>query len=325
MRISSHSEGIAMADFYKMILGAGHELAETGFNGGWIGVGWFGETDLSERFPESYEEFRDEFAPIFMEGGVTTRISAGNICGALFVIGKGMQEGDLVITPTGRRTFRVGKIIGPYRYAKDEPLPHRRPVDWFDGEIPKDELTEDLQKTLSTPRTWSHLKGYPEDIQKSYEEQLHAFISGQPISHGATERVEESVSFIMEKYLEDFLVNNWDKTVLAEDWDLVDSQVQTETGPLDVLARSKDGKTLLVIELKLRRASDNVLGQVQRYMGWVKQDLDEGQQVRGLIIGDEMDKRLHLALKVAPDVSFMRYEMDFRLLSEEFPETPALQ
>jgi restriction system protein len=85
---------------------------------------------------------------------------------------------------------------------------------------------------------------------------------------------------------------------------------------LDILAKSKDGKTLLVIELKLRRASDNVLGQVQRYMGSVKQDLEEGQQVRGLIIGDEMDQRLRLALEVAPDLSFMRYEMDFRLLSD---------
>ena len=300
-----------MPDFYKIVLGVGHDLAETGISEGWIGIGWFGETDLSDRFPETIQEFRDEFSPIFMEDGVTSKIAAGNICGALFSVGKAMRDNDLVITPTGRRTFRVGKIVGPYHHVKDQPLPHRRPVEWFNVEIPKDELTEDLQKTLSTPRTLSHLKGYPEEIQKSYEEQLHAFISGEPISHGATERIEESVSFIMEKYLEDFLVGNWDKTPLAEEWDLVDSQVQTETGPLD-----KDGKTMLVVELKLRRASDNVLGQVQRYMGWVKQDLEAGQKVKGLIIGDTMDQRLRLALEVAPDVGFMRYEMDFRLVED---------
>jgi len=311
-----------MPDFYKIVLGAGHDQAERGFSEGWIGVGWFGEMDLGDRLLEPYEQFRDEFVPIIMKDGVTTRMSAGHICRALFVVGRVIQEGDLVITPTGHRTFRIGTITGPYHHAKDQPLPHRRPVEWFDVEIPKDQLTEDLQKTLSTPRTWSHLKGYPEDIQKSYEEQLHGFISGQPISHGATERVEESVSFIMEKYLEDFLVKNWDKTVLAQDWELVDSQVQTETGPLDILAKSKDGTTMLVVELKLRRASDAVLGQVQRYMGWVKQDLEPGQQVKGLIIGDEMDQRLRLALEVAPDVGFMRYEMDFRLIESLQNKTP---
>jgi restriction system protein len=120
----------------------------------------------------------------------------------------------------------------------------------------------------------------------------------------------------MEKYLEDFLVKNWDKTELGKTFDILGSQVQTETGPLDILAQSKDGKTLLVVELKLRRATDDVLGQIQRYMGWVQAQAEEGQLVKGLIIGLEKDAKLKWALSVAPNVSFMKYEMDFRLLPE---------
>jgi restriction system protein len=306
-----------MADFYKITLGSGHDLVETAVLEGWVGVGWLGSVDLADRAGRDYQEFKAEVVPLVMEHDqIISKISASNACRALYSIAWSIQDGDILITPTGRGFFRAGRVVGGYFYSKDQALPHRRPVDWFDLAIPKEQLTDDLQRTLSTPRTLSHLKGYPDDIQKAYEEQLHGFVSGQPISHGAAERIDESVSFIMEKYLEEFLVKNWDKTVLARDWDFVDSQVQTETGPLDILAKSKDGKTLLVIELKLRRASDNVLGQVQRYMGSVKQDLEEGQQVRGLIIGDEMDQRLRLALEVAPDLSFMRYEMDFRLLSD---------
>jgi restriction system protein len=120
----------------------------------------------------------------------------------------------------------------------------------------------------------------------------------------------------MEKYLEEFLVRNWVKTDLGKKYDLIGSQVQTETGPLDILAQSKDGKTLLVVELKLRRATDDVLGQIQRYMGWVQNQAEPGQTVKGLIIGLEKDAKLKWALSVAPNVTFMRYEMDFNLHSD---------
>ena len=42
----------------------------------------------------------------------------------------------------------------------------------------------------------------------------------------------------------------------------------------------------LVIELKKGRASDSVVGQIQRYMGYVKDELAEkNQPVKGVIIG----------------------------------------
>jgi restriction system protein len=244
-----------------------------------------------------------------------SKIAASNACTALYVIGKQMRDGDVIVTPSGRGAFLLARANGPYYFAEGQPLPHRRPVDWLDVEIPKEELTENLRKTLSTPKTIIWLKGYPEEIQASYEEQISSFISGQSSVASSSRRIEETVSFVMEKYLEEFLVKNWDKTVLAESWDFVDSQVQSEVGRLDILAKSKDDQTMLVVELKLNRASDQVLGQVQRYMGWVKSELEPDKEVRGLIIGDQLDSRLEYALSVVDNVSFMRYEMDFRLLA----------
>jgi restriction system protein len=88
-----------------------------------------------------------------------------------------------------------------------------------------------------------------------------------------------------------------------------------EVGKMDILAISKDKSEFLVIELKKDQVSDVTLGQVLRYMGHVKEQLAEShQEVSGLIIGLEHDIKLKRALRVAPNVSFLRYSVDFNLL-----------
>jgi restriction system protein len=126
----------------------------------------------------------------------------------------------------------------------------------------------------------------------------------------------------MEKHLEDFLVQNWAQTELGKEFDIyqedgerVGQQYATDTGPLDILAVSKDKSALLVVELKKGRASDVVVGQVLRYMGYVKEELaEEGQRVKGVIIALEDDQRIRRALSVVPDVSFYRYQISFKLI-----------
>ena len=77
---------------------------------------------------------------------------------------------------------------------------------------------------------------------------------------------------------------------------------------------SKDRKTLLVVELKRERASDSVVGQVLRYMGYVKEQLaDANQKVRGVIIALEDDQRMRRALAMTPDIEFFRYQVSFKL------------
>ena len=68
------------------------------------------------------------------------------------------------------------------------------------------------------------------------------------------------------------------------------------------------------MELKRGRASDVVVGQVQRYMGYVIEELAEQHQtVRGCIIALEDDLKLKRALKAAPNIDFYRYQVNFKL------------
>jgi restriction system protein len=102
--------------------------------------------------------------------------------------------------------------------------------------------------------------------------------------------------------------------VFEEDGEPKGQQFPTDSGPIDILAVSKDGKRLLVIELKRCRASDTVVGQTLRYMGWVKEQIAEpNQTVDGMIIALE-DPKLRWALAAVPNIAFYRYEISFKLV-----------
>jgi restriction system protein len=83
---------------------------------------------------------------------------------------------------------------------------------------------------------------------------------------------------------------------------------------VDIFAVSKDHKTLRVIELKKGRANDVVVGQILRYMGYVKDELTEpNQEIKGVIIAMEDDLKLKRALSMVPNIDFYRYEVSFKL------------
>jgi hypothetical protein len=134
---------------------------------------------------------------------------------------------------------------------------------------------------------------------------------------------EQKSSFLFEKHLEDFLVSNWTRTPLArefeiyqKDGDVVGQQFRTNTGPIDILGQRKDKSDFLVVELKRDRASDVVVGQTLRYMGWVKEHLcTQEQNVTGCIIAQRKDEKLDYALKQVNTIQFMRFEVDFRLIA----------
>ena len=69
------------------------------------------------------------------------------------------------------------------------------------------------------------------------------------------------------------------------------------------------------MEVKKGRATDVVVGQVLRYMGYALQELaEEGQTVKGVIIALEDDQRIRRALAATPNITFYRYQVSFKLL-----------
>ena len=133
--------------------------------------------------------------------------------------------------------------------------------------------------------------------------------------------VEDVYNFGMEKHLEDFLIANWDKTeigksydLIYEEGDLVSQQFPTDVGPIDILVKHKADGTYLVVELKKGRSSDSVVGQILRYIAWVRKELANGQKVKGLVVIPEVDKKLKLSLSDQKNIGLMTYKIDFKLM-----------
>ena len=70
-----------------------------------------------------------------------------------------------------------------------------------------------------------------------------------------------------------------------------------------------------VIELKKGQTSNDTVGQVARYMGWVRSHLGD-PQVNGLIIAKGIDRKLHYAIEginMNDKISLWTYNIDFQL------------
>ncbi len=82
---------------------------------------------------------------------------------------------------------------------------------------------------------------------------------------------------------------------------------------IDILAVDNAGG-LVVIELKVSRGYDRVLGQLMRYMAWIaKSQADNNQRVRGVIVAREISEGLLLARSLVPGILLMEYQLSLTL------------
>ena len=306
-----------MKKYYRVMLGKKSAYAEECIAGNFIGTDFDINQDLTGKLPEEWRPFNHEFIPVFLAARPDkTRIGAGLACGMLWTVSKGLEKGDIVLCPDGTGCYRVGEVSGPYMYQPGCVLPHRRPVVWLKQTIDRAAMSLALKNSSGSVGTVSNLSGHRDEIEKL----IGGTASHTLVSTDAT--VEDPSAFAMEKHLEDFLVANWVQTDLGKEYDIyeedgerVGQQYETDTGPLDILAVSKDKKRLLVIELKKGRASDVVVGQTLRYMGYVKEELAEQHQtVQGVIIALEDDQRIRRALMAVTSIVFYRYQISFKLV-----------
>ena len=72
----------------------------------------------------------------------------------------------------------------------------------------------------------------------------------------------------------------------------------------------------VIIEIK-RKAKDLSIGQILRYMGWTKEELcKSGQTVKGLIVAESKDRNLEFALKIVPEIKFMKLSLNITILEQ---------
>lgn len=143
-------------------------------------------------------------------------------------------------------------------------------------------------------------------------------IINTPISQ-SIENINDHI-FTIEKYFEDFLIGNWESTELGKMYELIEEndeiisqQYKTDIGRIDILVKEKNTGNFVVIELKRGQTSDDTVGQLARYMGWVSEKLSKNGLVKGIIIAHDTDEKLRYALKAVPNTEYYNYKINFSL------------
>lgn len=238
---------------------------------------------------------------------------------------KAIQPGDKVLFYltgsdnqifTGAATLKSGAYIDKEGESKE----------WF---LDPETLRIDLENIIifSDPKPrkqFSTLEWRPAQggSSKISEKDYFQIIGAQVEEQNESAKPEE-MEFALEKYLEEFIIENWSKINFGEKWEIFKDEngnvgqqyLAGDAGYIDVLATDKDGN-FMIIELKKGRKNDQVIGQTLRYITWVEENLAKGKKVKAIIIVRERDKKLEYALKQVNDkVSVKIYKVSFNLES----------
>ena len=278
---------------------------EYDLNNGTIAIGWKGLGDISGL---TRSEVESRFADVF--GNLVTRD-----VNAIWRYYNEIVPGDVMIARRGtKKIIGIGTVTGPAFYDEhagaarvghltDDFYSNFLPVRWEENRIEFDRMVFAFYTIYEIPA-----------------DKYEALVEGKDEEEDQ-EVPQQSKEFVLEKYLEDFIVTNFDRVFCGalelyyDDDRTSGQQYVTGAGNIDILARVPDTGAYVVIELKKGRPSDEVVGQVLRYMGWVKDNLREADEdVKGLIICRERDKQLEYALSMVGHlIRVQLYEVDFRL------------
>ena len=199
---------------------------------------------------------------------------------------------------------RIDEFIdNPFRYGNSyvcqhyEPIVNGEEVKYLrDGkEVSKEQMTGELDSLVDY---------YKECMDIDLKDETSVISSGL---------------FYMEQQLEDFIIRNWEETELGKKYDLIyeegeliSQQYRTDIGIMDILAKDKKDGSYVVIELKRKQTSDETIGQVTRYMGWIKKKLGDSE-VKGIIVAGKFDEKLDYAQEMTPNIEVFLYQVDFKL------------
>jgi hypothetical protein len=138
----------------------------------------------------------------------------------------------------------------------------------------------------------------------------------------ATPAAAADTEFVLATQLEEFLLGHWS----AVDWGRRLSlwqgpdgtrghQLSTPVGRLDLLCVDSSTNALVVVGLQRGRSADQVIGQVARYMGWVRAHLAaDSQPVAGIVVAHQCDDRLRYAAAAVPGLTVFTYRLNFELV-----------
>ena len=174
-------------------------LQTKGYKGNFIGVDFLWDVDLTGKLPDNWRDFNHKYIPVFLEKNPSkSKIAAGLACGALWTLAKGIQVGDIILTPNGTGQYYVGEVTDNYSYHKDDDLAHRRTVRWLPVTIEQKRNGDPLKNSTGNIGTIGQITKHAEEIER--------FIGGikTPTLISTDSTIEDPSTFALERHLEDF-------------------------------------------------------------------------------------------------------------------------
>jgi len=180
-------------------------------------------------------------------------------------------------------------------------------------------LAPSLEFIEDPSQWWAYLQGGVRQITQSDYTRIVTGVTAAADSGPACD-AESASLFAVEAHLEEFIEHNWDKIAwgrflrLFSDGEQTGRQYPAGTRSIDFLAVDQKTNDLVVIELKRGQTSDATVGQVLRYMTWVRENVaTPGQAVHGIIVASEIDEALRYAARGLPNISVATYSVSFAL------------
>lgn len=179
---------------------------------------------------------------------------------------------------------------------------------------------------LNTPKGQRRRQQYL-DLKNLNDELLRGGVPDEDLIEDSSTTVDDVsptaqdlAAFALEAQLRDFIVENIAHIPInghrlrlyVDGLGRSGREYPSGVGPIDILAVDEAGH-FMVFELKLERGPDRALGQLARYMGWVKTHLANDRAVRGAVVARAIDERLRYAACVVPNVSLLEYDVQFRV------------
>lgn len=155
------------------------------------------------------------------------------------------------------------------------------------------------------------------DPSPIYVKSQEQSISQEEFIEATNEYVNEENEFAYEKDLQNFLAKNLNiignGLTLYKEEGINGLEFPVGNRAIDILALDKN-KDYIVIELKVSRGYDRVVGQILRYMAWIRKNLAEkNQKVRGIIIAREITEDLILACSETQNIELFEYSLSVSL------------
>lgn len=156
-----------------------------------------------------------------------------------------------------------------------------------------------------------------DDTEPIYSKVTKEDIEEEPSSTVTSNNPQKQNEFAYEKDLQNFLSKNLELIepglTLYKEEEISGIEFPVGSRFIDILAIDKNNN-YVVIELKVSRGYDRVVGQILRYIAWIKKNhAEENQKVRGIIIARDISEDLVLACSETKRIELYEYNLSISL------------